>query len=455
MYAVRAGIVTVDRELAEPVPGGAQTQAEPIPIIEPTVELAPIMERSVEPASVVEPVHGVEAAVEPTVDLPRPLHERPAEVRKIDAVTVVDEPSVAFPGTTIAQPLPVELPTTTRKLQPASASRKAWVLAIVLTTVLASILGLVLWAVQGIGGSSSVENSQTNEPSRWVSLPQMGDARAAFAVATVEGRVYVIGGEGQAGVLASVARYDASSGTWIGLSPKPTPVADVQAVKIGDKLYVPGGRRSADQADITSAFERYDPRTESWEQLPALPAPRSGYALVTFEGKLYLFGGWDGAKYRNEVFEYDPGRETWRELAPMPTARGFATAVSVEGTVYVLGGENGQGELPTNEQFTPSLGAGQSWAKLPPMPEPRSRFGTAAVVSTIYLFGGVGEASALQYNVRNEKWSSFSTPEAIGSSPGVVVVDEIITVLGGRDEASQYSNRVHGYQAIYSILLPR
>src|SRR5262249_11327024 len=150
-----------------------------------------------------------------------------------------------------------------------------------------------------------------------------------------------------------------------------TAVGDIQAVVIGNKIYVPGGRLASGAP--TNVFEVYDPQNNLWATLKPLPQPRSGYALATVEGKLYLFGGWDGASYRGEVWQYNPDDDEWSERSPMPTPRAFAGAAALESQIYVVGGENKDGALTVNERYTPSDdGNGKPWATQQPLLAPRS-----------------------------------------------------------------------------------
>ena len=324
-------------------------------------------------------------------------------------------------------------------------------LALVLAVVTAAV-----WITRLPQARAPEALASPDNPPRWRQLPALDIARAAFGIATVADQVYVIGGENQTGVLASVIRYDARSNTWTALSNKPTPVADVRAVNVGGKIYVPGGRSSANPQDITDVVERYDPRTQTWESLPKLPAPRSAYALAALEGKVYLFGGWDGKSYRGEVFEFDPDQSVWHERSKMETPRAFADAAVVENSVFVLGGEDEQGALRANEVYIPGQEETQPWLRRAPMPEARSRFGTAVVLAFIHVVGGDPEGSqAVKYNVRTDSWDTFvAAPQAVGSQPGVIQQDELMLVVGGK-LADTYSTLVQGYQALFTISLPQ
>jgi DNA-binding CsgD family transcriptional regulator len=420
MYAVRAGIVTVDR--AEPA---LLSTAPDEPV---AVEPAPA-----ETAATLEPELALESAP-PLAQTSQPTLE-PAAADHLSSAAELSQELV------ITQPL--------------VRQRVGWAMMALTGAALLALMLIGAWAVGWLGNAAPTENSA--DQARWKALPAAQIARAGFAIASSGDKLYAIGGEGADGVLDRVERYDASLGIWTELSRKPTAVADVRAAVLGGKLYVPGGRRSSDSKDITTAFERYDPNAEAWETLDALPQPRSGYALAALEGKIYLIGGWDGTAYRSEVFEYDPERGSWRERTPMPTPRAFADAGVVEGNMYVLGGENQSGQLASNEVYTPAQEGAQPWSRRAPLPQPRSRFGVAVALSVIHVLGGEPDAATpLKYNVRTDSWQPFAAPTAaIGSQPGVVQQDVSIVALGGKTGANGYSPVMQAYQALSTIFLPR
>ena len=293
---------------------------------------------------------------------------------------------------------------------------------------------------------------------RWQELPELRSPRAGAAAAVVGDQMYVIGGENQDGVLGAVERYDVGFKTWAQLSSKQTPVTDVRAAVLGGKIYVPGGRRSADPKDVVAVFEAYDPRSETWEQLPDLPAPRSAYGLAALEGRLYLFGGWDGAGFRDDVWEYDPGSGEWRERTSMPTPRAFGEAVALGDTIWVLGGENDGGRLDVNEAYNPAREGDDPWSNKARLPEPRSRFGAAAMepIARIYALGGdLGDEAAQEYDARSDSWQPIETPpQPIGSRPGVVQQDLLLIALGGQSTGSTYSTVMQAYQALSTVFAP-
>jgi DNA-binding CsgD family transcriptional regulator len=294
-------------------------------------------------------------------------------------------------------------------------------------------------------------------PPRWQAKADLPTARSGLAVAAYENKVYAVGGEALEGVTDRVERYDPATDTWETLRPKPLPVAHVSAAVVGGKIYVPGGRLAS--GGVTDVLEAYDPRQDRWEQRAPMPAALSAYALVAFEGRLYLFGGWDGKRYRAEVYEYDPSRDVWAARAPMPTARGFAGAAVAGGRIYVIGGTAGGAALAVNEEYVPEKDADGAapWTQRAPMPEARYAMGIAAVADIVLIIGGEGEADkALPYEYfpQRDAWQAFEFPVTDSwRGPGVGVVETNLHTLGGVRAGAPATGHLV-YQAIYAVFIP-
>ena len=228
---------------------------------------------------------------------------------------------------------------------------------------------------------------------RWRELAPMPAARAAMAAAAYDGEIYAIAGEGPEGVSGSVFRYSPGTDSWVQLADKPTPVADVHGVLIGEKIYVPGGRLADGRP--TDILEIYDPRRDAWGTGAPLPQPVSAYALADFEGQMVLFGGWDGERALDVVYVYDPGADAWREGTNMATARRDAGAVALADKIVVLGGRNAAGVLKEAVSYFPSRDGGgeDPWEGFVALPEGRYGFGVASVYETINLIGGFTESA--------------------------------------------------------------
>jgi hypothetical protein len=115
----------------------------------------------------------------------------------------------------------------------------------------AQAIGAMIYTVGGRrGGIESVERDlwrfDTARPADgWVAVAPMPTARGGFALGVVRGQLVVVGGEGNdlvpSGVFAEAELYDPAADRWFALPSMPAPRHGMQAVAIGDTLFVPGG----------------------------------------------------------------------------------------------------------------------------------------------------------------------------------------------------------------------
>jgi N-acetylneuraminic acid mutarotase len=241
--------------------------------------------------------------------------------------------------------------------------------------------------------------------------------------------------------------------TWITLTSKPVPVADINAAVIGGKIYIPGGRLAS--GGVTDVLESYDPRRALWEKHAPLPVALSGYALAAFEGKLYVFGGWDGQKFLASVYEYDSDQDKWIKRAPMPTARGFAGAAIAGGRIYLTGGYDGKEALAVNEEYLPER---DTWSRRAPLPAGRYALGEASIADILYVVGGEGKADSLlqplQYIRQQDQWQEFEGPfSQRWSHLGLVPFQTQLYGVGGWWNGIPATQNL-SYQAVYTVQIP-
>lgn len=428
LYAARIGLVQV---------GG-------VPVVAlPQVPVAEVGDDAGEESLVVT-AGGGEVEVPPCVDA---LMEPVGHVAVEQAVTLVVSPEVGEVSPRVS-----------------NRQRQVWlfvvgggmvVLLVVLVSVMVSraLVGGQPAATLVAGGGLTLP--QPDE--RWHELAQMPSGRSGFALAYSDRRLYVVGGMVGEGVSDQVLRFDLVTNTWVGLSPKPTAVTDVQAAVIGNKIYVPGGRLQS--GGVSDRLEVYDPQRELWAALSPLPQARSGYALVAVEGKLYLFGGWDGSTYRAEVWQYSPDEDRWAVRSPMPTARAFAGAATIEGRVYVMGGVGTAGLLTVTERYAPASDGGEegAWVVLAPLPAPRSHMAVAAIGGSGLIFvlnGSAASDGSLLYRYASDSWQPLETPLNAGLSDlRAEAIANKLYIVGGQEGGAR-SDRVYEYLAIYTVLMP-
>lgn len=180
----------------------------------------------------------------------------------------------------------------------------------------------------------------------WVRLPDMPVARARHGMAAVDGRVYVIGGEG--GNVSRVLVYDISRGAWSDLGAD-LPVArkDLAVVRTGRRIHAIGGRLLGSGAATgrVDVLEIAPGAAARWAQGPALPFARAEAAAGVVAGTIHLAGGRanDPMKTYADHVMLEAGAGGWRAGPALPLPRVGAAAGGVAGRFVVAGGSGGTG----------------------------------------------------------------------------------------------------------------
>ena len=392
--------------------------------------------------------------------------EQALPVFEAESPNEIDETAVTqLVPVEVSQPLPVPYvgPRSRRRLN------DRLFLWIVLALALVFVLVLAGMAVTRSGlfappptplPPTPLPDVQPTTTSRWSEVSALPDGRSGMGAVVYEGAIYLVGGDTAQGVTGANLRYRPSSGGWEPLANKPTPVSDIQAVVLGEQIFVPGGRAASGKP--VSVLEAYSPRLNRWDSLAPLPEAMSGYALVAYEGRIYLFGGWNGTVYSASVYSYDPAGNTWQTHTPLPSPRAFAAAAVIETKIYMIGGFDGQQALRSMLAYFPQRdrSGDHPWEDRSPLSEGRYGMGSTALANMIYLVGGLtsakqtGDLPPVQYQPANDRWSTFERPpEPVGDRPSLLALDTRLHVLGGKSANDLLSNHLT-YQAIYTTVVP-
>ena len=241
-----------------------------------------------------------------------------------------------------------------------------------------TIVVVVLTLLLGLSGSPS--SAAEGASSRWIERPPLEHARNGLGVATVDGRIFAIGGWAGSDAFDFVeARRVASRGVWRDFPSMPTARVNLATTASGGLVYAIGGFSNVDMTDVVETF---DPRTGVWATGVPLPQPRAFAGAAGLDDTVYVAGG--AVLLENGDFEttsstlaYDDGADTWRSVAPMPTAREGLSLVAAGGYLYAIGGSKLTGEtLTTVERYDP---ASDTWMLMASMTESR---GLACAVAT-------------------------------------------------------------------------
>ncbi|MEA3345663.1 MAG: LuxR C-terminal-related transcriptional regulator [Chloroflexota bacterium] len=358
----------------------------------------------------------------------------------------------------------VEAPKEVVRFEPLPVESLPWPRRIFLALAAVLLLALLAWVRMPASHLSSGSSGEfTDHPMvkspalpaeapRWQERMPMTLPRARLALALYKDQLYAIGGDTPNGIACQVSSYDLRSDIWASLADKPTPTANIKAVLLSDRIYVPGGYTA--DGEVADVLEIYDPQADQWSSAAPLPEPRCAYGLTLLEGQLYLLGGWDGSSYVDTVYSYDPRADAWSEEAPLRAPRGFLGAATLAGRIYAVGGYDGAREYRLCEVYDPQGG----WSSCAPMRVGRGGLEVAAVGGRLYAIGGgisgkEGIFSNEWYDPHQDGWTSFRTPfNGQWHSPGVATDGTSIFAVGGWSRG--YLAKAEEYQALYRLFLP-
>lgn len=127
---------------------------------------------------------------------------------------------------------------------------------------------------------------------QWAPIIDLPDARfASSAVGDTNGNVFVLGGEGNSGIVGNVFCFSTTENSWVELAPMPVAVRNSVAVIFDGMIYVLGGVSSAGPVVSVQIF---DLATGVWSVGTDLPAARHSHAaLVDSLGQIVVIGGFD------------------------------------------------------------------------------------------------------------------------------------------------------------------
>lgn len=185
--------------------------------------------------------------------------------------------------------------------------------------------------------SLSHVSAQSWEAAEPVSLPAK---RHENAMASANGKLYLIGGRGQ----QLVNEYDPKTDNWAEKAPAPIEMHHFQAVSFNQEIYVIGAFTGGfpHEKPIPDVYI-FNPSKNEWRKGPSLPVSRLRGAAGAFayNGKIYLVAGIQDGHYDQQVAwfdEFDPKTGEWKVLPDAPRPRDHVSVAELNGRVYVAGG---------------------------------------------------------------------------------------------------------------------
>ena len=144
----------------------------------------------------------------------------------------------------------------------------------------------------------------TTSTNVWTTKANMPAFGGCGGSARISGKLYVFSGCTRSSTGAQVAsallhRYDPTTNIWTTLRAGPAAHFQPAVAATGGKLYVMGGNNNA--GTTTNRLDVYNPATNTWSTMANMPTARVGAAGIVAAGKLYVMGGRVGTTYLNSV----------------------------------------------------------------------------------------------------------------------------------------------------------
>jgi len=285
-------------------------------------------------------------------------------------------------------------------------------------------------------GSSDFKEKTDQIGDSWQTKTPMPTPRGEVTAATVNGKIYVIGGQSYSAnfKFRTVEEYDPVTDTWTTKADMPTARCSLAAVELNGKIYALGGNGSG--SVHLNTVEEYDPATNKWTTKAGMIRSRHGLSAVTANGKIYAVGGISGTKVYSSVEEYDPATNTWTERIVTPevrfASRWFHASACIDGNIYLTGGYyDNSGN--TDKTFKYNIAA-NSYTEMAKLPQGAEDLAAVSFGGKAYFMGGFfGKMlSALQvFDPVKGSWEQKTSMPTARTGLAAAVAGGKIYAIGG------------------------
>jgi N-acetylneuraminic acid mutarotase len=224
---------------------------------------------------------------------------------------------------------------------------------------------------------------------RWTDAPQLPRGANHVGVATLDGKLYAIGGFVEQNRKPDTLCFVQEGDAWRPMAPLPRACGAIACVGLNGVLHAVGGA-VGDTFEAKRSVDwhlAYDPKADRWDTRAPMPTARDHTGTLVVDGLIHVVGGRVDSFHTNSNLHhsYDPKEDRWRQRNPLPTARSGHGAVLYRGQIFIMGGEGTNRVFGQNEAYDPKTDRWQAYA---PMTTPRHGLGAVAIGDFIHVAGG-------------------------------------------------------------------
>jgi hypothetical protein len=209
-----------------------------------------------------------------------------------------------------------------------------------------------------------------------------------------------------------VDKYSPASDTWTGVAPLPVGRVDHATLVVKSAMYVLGGETDD---GITASILKFDSAVGSWSEVAPMPAPRESFASCVHKS---IDERGEDHDAQVSVFKFNTEAKEWSIQAPMPVQSAWHSASVLHGQIYIVGaGDTGRGVL----RFDPMTNA---WGTLAQIHCDREYGMYFVLAGCLYSTGGGNaNASMERYDVATNPWTSVAAMLEIRRNFCVVCIE--------------------------------
>ncbi len=306
------------------------------------------------------------------------------------------------------------------------------------------VRGFAAWAVLCMLGTAS----PAQEPGQWAQRAPLLAPNSEFAVAELDGRLYILGGyPADRETVKTVQIYDVATDRWELGPDLPERNNHGMAASVNGKLYLIGGQTEASGETYVDTVYELDPAAGKWVEKTKMPTRRSAGVALVHGGRIYVAGG---RPPRGKDFAaYDPQADRWETLPDLPTARNHIAGAVIDGRIHVIGGRIGGGfrseQSAAHEVFDPQT---REWRAAAAMLRPRSGINGVLANGCLHAWGGESAAGMFAdhdyYDPRSDSWTKLpDMPLPVHGVTGAAFVNGLIHAAGGGTQTGGSSGSLH------------
>lgn len=295
-------------------------------------------------------------------------------------------------------------------------------------------------------GETSRMIYNTDSQSEWVYTTPMQETRKNGSTATLDGKIYVLGGENATGSLKTFAAYDTEKKTWESLPEYPgteSGICRAAMFAYHHEIYVIGGQTDMGvTAKLLKSVYAYNTETRQWQKKADLAEGRTNLATALSKDTVYT---WTKAGTTDKAEIYDIKTDTW-ETAVLPDTSTVVAAASVDNRVFVL---KEDGEKMFWQEYLPEDNLFEDAGTVCPYAASDDYTTPAVISGKIYMAKTEETKEVLVYDAYSDEWSRISDMNLAKKDSMLAASGNDIYSIGGElagfgvlDTVEQYTVKV-------------